>query len=304
MRPTRVAFVVLALLLAGCDGGATTTTTGPPTTTPPPPSSTSTTVATTSTAAPQPPGAADVAVCLEGDVRFDAEGLIATLGQPAGDAATVGGLRWTDHGPCERLVIDLFTADGAPAIVLGETSVTFEAGRALVRIELPARSTAVATSLIEGPLVDRIYVVRLADGRLAVDVHLNDEPVAVRSFDVGEPARVVLDVVPWEDGLRSETRPIVGDGVVVLTPAPGPVAFPIVVTGYARTFEATVVATLSRESEEVAREFTTATDWAESWGEFSITFAEGPAGQATLFVGEFDARDGSPIGVEIALDLS
>ena len=303
MRLTRAALVVLALQLAGCAGGTTATTAAPPTSTSPP-SSTTTTAPPTSTVTSQPPAPTDVAVCVAGDVAFDADGLIATLGQPAGDAATVGGVRWIDHGPCERLVVDLLTADGAPAVVLGETSVSFAAGLGVVRIELPAQFTAVTTSIIEGPLVDRVYVVRLENGRLAVDIHLGDDPVAVRSFDVGEPARVVVDIVPWEDGLRRQARPIVGEGVVVLAPVPGAVAYPLTVTGYARTFEATVVATLAQGNEEVAREFTTATDWIDSWGEFSITFTDGPDGEAMLFVGEFDARDGSPMGVEIPLDLS
>ncbi len=295
---TARSLVALLLALTGCAGGASTATSS--TSTIPPPSTSTTT--TTPPPVTDPP---DVPVCLDGDIPFSTGGLVATLGERSGDAAVIGGIGWADHGRCERLVIDLLTAGGAPAGSLGEATVSFRDEVGIVRVELPARATGIAASVIEGRLVERVYVVRLPDGRLAADIHLGtDDAVEVRGFDLGEPTRVVVDIGPSDDGMGRLAAPTLGDNVVVLTPPGGPAEYPLVISGYARTFEANVVAILSRDGAEGAETFTTATDWAEAWGAFEIVFEAGPDGSVTLFVGEFDARDGSPVGVEIALELS
>ena len=267
-------------------------------------STTGTTSPATSVVAPTSPPV-EAPVCLAGDTEFVTGGLAATFGESSGDAAAVGGIRWAAHDGCERLVIDLLTADGAPAASLGEVSVSFRSELGVIRIELPVRTTAIADSVIEGEIVDRVYVVRRDNGELAVDVHLGDDkPVRVRGFDVGEPSRVVLDIAPFDDGIRRIAPPSIDDVVVLFSPLGGPDEYPLTISGYARTFEANVVAELSQDAAVLESTFTTASDWLEAWGEFELTIDSGPSGEVTLFVGEFSARDGSPMGVELRLDMS
>lgn len=227
------------------------------------------------------------------------------MGDERGDAAAIGSIRWAGHDGCERVVIDLLTAAGAPALRLGEASVGFRSELGVVRVELPLRTTAVADTIIEGEIVDRVYVVRTRDGDLAVDIHLGtDEAVMVRSMEVDTPTRVVVDLAPSDEGMGRITTPHSAGGVVVLSPLGGPAEFPLLVEGYARTFEANVVAEMRQGGEVVASTFTTATDWTEAWGEFELTIESGPSGESSLFIGEFEARDGSPAGVVLELDMS
>jgi hypothetical protein len=86
-------------------------------------------------------------------------------------------------------------------------------------------------------------------------------------------------------------------------PRPGAATYPLTVTGYARTFEANVVARLEREGEEVVETFTTATAWVDAWGQFSLTIAEGPTGPVVLHVGERSARDGTWQGAAVELNM-
>lgn len=290
----------VALLAAGCTSSSSpagsTTSSSPPASAP----TTSVTSTTTTTSAPVEPS-----VCLAGETEFVTEGLVATLGEEAGDAAAIGSIRWEGHAGCERLVIDLLTAAGAPALRLGEASVGFRAELGVVRVEVPVRTTAVADSTIESDIVDRVYVVRTDDGDLAVDIHLaTDDAVAVRSLELDAPTRVVVDLAPSDAGMGRIAAPRVTPSLVLLSPLGGPAEYPLEVMGYARTFEANVVAELSQQGEIVASTFTTAADWTEAWGEFAIIVDSGPAGESSLFVGEYDARDGSPAGAFIQLDMS
>jgi hypothetical protein len=98
------------------------------------------------------------------------------------------------------------------------------------------------------------------------------------------------------------------DGVVVLEPRiqphePPTFAYPLVITGYARTFEANVIARLRTNSDVEAETFTTAAAWAEAWGEFVLEVVDGPAGAVELFVGELSARDGTEQGVRLDIQV-
>ncbi len=90
----------------------------------------------------------------------------------------------------------------------------------------------------------------------------------------------------------------------MLTPVPGPAEYPLAVTGYARTFEANVLARLVQEGSIADVSFTTATDWLEAWGEFTISFTGGPTGEVTLLVGEESPRDGRFEGAAVRLEMS
>jgi hypothetical protein len=92
-----------------------------------------------------------------------------------------------------------------------------------------------------------------------------------------------------------------GGAVVVLSPPPGETSYPLTVSGYARTFEATVVARILVDGTARAEATATATDWIDAWGSFSITIPDGPAGAVGLFVGGDSPRDGAPEGVTIPL---
>jgi hypothetical protein len=203
-------------------------------------------------------------------------------------------------------VVDFLTAGGAPAATLGPTSTDFRPEAGIVRITLPAAvsASAIADTTIDGTAIRRAFVVRTRDGNLAVDVHLAaGAVVAVRSTETRSPAQVIVDVKPDAAGIPRVDAPAVAENVVVLSPGPGPITYPITVTGYARTFEANVVARIRGSDGVGAEEVTTATDWLAAWGEFAVTITDGPTGEVTLFVGEDSAEDGTEIGVRLDLNV-
>lgn len=297
----RVAYItVLAVLAAACSG-TTTVATDP---TQPPPISTTT--APTPTAPPTtslPPSSP----CLEGDTPFADGGIISAFGGASGDAAQISGIRAATHPGCERVVVDLLTVDGAPAGSVGLTGVEYNESVGVVRINLPKdiAMTAVTDLLLDGDLIDRAFVVRTVAGNLAIDIHVVAEVgVALRAFEVDAPSRIVVDLRSDTDAPAARGAAI-GDGIVVVEPAPGAAASPLRVSGYARTFEANVVARLyeNREEEAVAEVTTTATDWSEAWGEYTIVFETPPLLPLELFVGADSPIDGSPVGVWMPIGL-
>jgi len=247
--------------------------------------------------------AADAAVCLQGQ-PFVADGAVPVDGGGPGDAAEVGALRWEQHPGCERFVIDLVAEDGSPAASAGEVRVEVLRERGVVRVSLRdvERVEQDATdATLDGPLARAAYVMWSDEGRwIDVDLHLAGE-AEVHATVLGDPARVVVDLRPG--GGPVPPPPIAGERVVVLEPRPGETAYPLTITGYARTFEANVVARIERGGEEVAETFTTATAWVDAWGHFSLTFEHGPAGPIVLHVGEYSARDGTWEGVAVELTM-
>lgn len=300
----RIATVIaIAVLVSSCATSGSDPTEAPTTSATPVDATVPTTAAPATSAAPlsTPP-------CLAGDRPFAASGIISAFGGPNGDAAQISGIRAASHDGCDRVVVDLLTVDGAPAGSLGPVGVEYNETAGIVRINLPrtVTNTAVADSLFDGVLAERAFVVRTVAGHLAVDIHVvAGSSVALRAFEVGAPARVVVD-------LRSDTEatPVTGattdNSVVVITPTPGPASTPLVVSGYARTFEARVEARLhdTPDGDPVAQDATTATDWTEAWGEFTITLPEAPARPLELFVGSESPRDGTPLGVWMTVDLT
>lgn len=287
--------LAVALIVSAC----ATATDGPVPTPTTPPTSDLTTAPTTAPASPP---------CLGGDVPFATQGMVAAFGEDHGDAAAIAGLRWANHPGCERVVIDLLTANGAPAGSTGPVAVDYTPGLGIIRVLLaPAvATTAVADSRFDGDLAARAYVVRTRDEQLAVDIHVPvGATVGVRSFAVAEPARIVIDLINDPEGVTAGGA-TVGKDVVVTEPSPGTATYPLVVRGYARTFEANVLARLTAVAGDVApiEATATATDWLDAWGEFELTIDEGPRTIVNLFVGEESANDGSLIGVNITLDLS
>jgi hypothetical protein len=240
-------------------------------------------------------------VCLSGDTPFVDDGTVARLGEGGGDAEQLAAVRWAAHPGCERVVVDLLTAGAAPASSIGSASVAILDGTGVIRVSLPdaVRTTGIADSLLEGDLAQRAFVVRLGDGTLAVDIHTaTSVPVRSRAFTVDAPARIVVDLAPApEGGATVAAPPLIGPNVVLLAPLGGEVGYPLRVTGYARTFEANVIARILSDGDVAAQAFTTAADWLAAWGSFSLDLPSGPSGPVSLFVGEDDASDGSPRGI-------
>jgi hypothetical protein len=242
-------------------------------------------------------------VCLQG-APFVADGPVSVDAREAGDAQRVQELRWQRHDGCERFVIDLVDEDGAPASTAG--SVAAEVRRRLGVVRVSLRDVAwvdpgATDATFDGELARSAYAVWSPDGRWTyVDVHLAAGAEAFVTL-LEDPARVVVDLRPGGGPLPPP--PASGRRVVVLEPRPGPASYPLTITGYARTFEANVVARLEQGGEEVLETFTTATAWVDAWGHFSFTIDDGPTGPVRLHVGEYEARDGAWEGVVVELRM-
>jgi hypothetical protein len=296
---TALAFVAL---VAAC--APTTDDAAPETTAAPPPPE------TTSTTAPPPPtsGTQPDSPCLIGDRPFSSSGVISAFGGATGDAAQISGIRAGGHPGCERVVVDLLTSDGAPAGSLGLVGVEYREDVGIIRINLPnvITRTAVADTRFDGDLAERAYVVHTEDGHLAVDIHVTaGAAVALRAFEVDAPSRIVVDLRPDPDAAAVRGS-IVGDGIVVIDPAPGTVDAPLSVSGYARAFAANVVVRLhaSRDAAPLAEATTTATEWGEAWGEFKVMLTSIPQQPLELFVGAESPRGGSAAGAWVTIDAT
>jgi hypothetical protein len=273
---------LLALTLVGCPGPADDARPAPPV---------------------GEPAGGDLPVCLLGE-PFVADGVI-PLGPPAaGDADRVQALRWERHDGCERLVIDLSGENGMAASAPGPVEVEVIRELGVVRVSLPGvRSVEpdATDARFAAGLARAAYAVWSPDGRWTyVDLHLADEAEAFATL-LDDPARVVVDLRPGGGALPA---PPAADGrVVVLEPRPGAASYPLTITGYARTFEANVVARLEEDGEDVHVAFTTATAWADAWGHFSLTIHAGPTGPIRLHVGEYSAKDGTWEGAVVELRM-
>lgn len=279
--------VAIVLIISACSSE-----TEPPTS--------STTQPSTSTVPSTGLDSASVPACLEGQIPFSDEGVIGSVGVGVGDARGIAELRWAAHEGCERLVIDLATVDGAPAIAVGATTVALvEPGILRIQLSEAVTLTAVADTTFDGDLIERAYAVRDRAGSLFVDLVLASS-VEARAAALESPARVVVDVVPGRGDLDS--FPAIGENIVVISPLSGEASYPLGVAGYSRTFEANVVARI-RSGDAAAEFFTTATDYLETWGVFEMEFEAGPLGQVELFVGEDSPVDGSERGVIVPLTM-
>jgi hypothetical protein len=246
------------------------------------------------------PDRVDDAVCLH-DGPFATDGAIPLAA--AGDhAAVVTGLRWHAHEGCERFVIDIGAASGAAADGPGDVRAELLRSLGLVRLTLRDVDDVepeATDTVFDGRLASRAFTVRSPDGQwVFVDLHLA-APARAHVALLRTPARIVVDLQPGGGPLP--VTAVAERRTVVLRPRPGPASYPLEVTGYARTFEANVVARLERGGVDVSEQFTTATSWLDTWGHFTLTISSGPAGPVTLHVGDYSARDGTWEGARIEL---
>lgn len=254
---------------------------------------------------------ADTPICLQGE-RFAASGPVpiarraATEREASAAPRQIAGLRWERHDGCERFVIDLAGQDGDPPAggTAGDVRAELLRDTGVLRVTLrdvPRAHPDATDARFDGPLARSAYVVKAPDGPWTyLDLHLG-EPAEAHILVLQSPARVVVDLRPG--GGPTGSAAAMTRRVVVLKPAPGPARYPLTVTGYARTFEANVVARLEQSGNDVHESFTTATAWVDAWGYYSLTIDDGPSGPTRLHVGEYSARDGSWEGATIDLDL-
>jgi hypothetical protein len=247
--------------------------------------------------------AAEAAVCLQGE-PFVADGTVPVDAPETGDANRVSELRWETHPGCERFVIDLAAEDETPASSAGQVRSEVLRDLGVVRVSIRDVEWVdqdATDAAFDGPLARAAYAMWSPDGRwIDVDLHLAGEAEAhVTVLD--DPARVVVDLRPGGGPLPPP--PATDDRVVVLQPRPGEASYPLTVAGYARTFEANVVARIERHGQTVEETFTTATAWADAWGHYSLTIDDGPTGPIVLHVGERSARDGTWQGAAVELNM-
>jgi hypothetical protein len=176
-----------------------------------------------------------------------------------------------------------------------EVELISAAGVVRIKFDPSVTSTAITETLLEGSLIKAAFVVRSLDGSIFVDAHLS-ESVAARTFTQTNPTRVSVELQPIPG--EAPEFPMVGTTVVVTGPSSRSVEYPIIVTGYARTFEANVIGRVSSATDAGSEAVTTAADYLQMWGEFRLEISAGPGGDITIFVGEDSPIDGEPIGVE------
>jgi len=278
--------VLLALPTVSCAAPATTTTSSVPSTT------------TSTTAPPTTTGAPGLPPCLAGDQAFATDGALASglLDGEEGDAELVTGLRWTAYEGCERLVVELATAGGAPATEPGGVRSELLRDQGIIRLRLDdlVTSTAIADRVVERQMVDRVYVVRSLDGGIFVDIHLGSAVLARASVN-RSPAEVIVDL--QAGGPELATRPLIADTTVVISPTEDKAEYPVIVEGYARTFEATVVLRMRQGNRLDVEEVASAADYLVTWGAYRFEIPSGPAGNVEIFVGEDSPQDGQERGV-------
>jgi hypothetical protein len=298
---TIAACAILATTLLACtDNGTRVSPTPAETTTPQPPTDTATPAPTdTATPVTETP---QVAVCLEAK-RFTADGTIPLDLTVSGESYRVVDLRWASHDGCERFVVDIGRAGGGSADRVDAVSVEVLRELGIVRIQLAAAEEVAADATdaeFLGELLERAYVVRAADRSLYVDLHLGRATEVAASL-LTSPARVVVDLRPAAG--EAAAPPAREALTVMLAPRSGMSSYPIVVSGYARHFEANVVVRLVQNGEVAAQRVTSSTDWTETWGGYALTLDDGPRGNVTLQVGDYSPRDGAWEGVEVELTL-
>lgn len=279
-----VAVFGVVLVLAGCvtDGAAVTTIT---------------TVSTTTTGDLSPSTLPPVVEC-PGIGDF-AEGRgIADIDGTESDTRRLGRISWDTSDQCESFRFEFETSEAAPATSPPDVRVDHLESFQVIRISLDVDSTIITDQVVETNLVDRLYVVRSLTGELFVDLHLTS-PAAVRVSSSSSPARLSVDLRPGFVPFSGEAT--VGENVVLTSPTPGAEVGPSAqLLGYARTFEASVLAVATQDGRVVGEADTIAADSLQTWGEYRLSVTL-PPGPLTLFVGESNPADGSLDGITVDL---
>ncbi len=231
---------------------------------------------------------------------FSEDGLIAVDENEDSDATTLGHISWEVKDACETFAMTFTTSEGAPATTPPSVEVGYLEGLPIIRVRLDVDTTVVTDQLVETQLIDRLFVVRSLDGGMFIDFYLA-APAQASVSTTWSPARITLWLQPGIVDYPSGST--INDMVVVTTPQDRTRAgSPVVVEGYARTFESTVLLIATAGNELLAQEHTTAADSVDTWGEFRAVLELEP-GPVSLFVGSESPEDGSLEGVTISLTV-
>lgn len=280
------AFIVFAFLIVACtssEPGETTTTNAPSTT-------------TTTEAGDRP-------VCLAGELPFVEEGTVAALDSPGRDARAIAGVRWNPLEGCERVEIEFLSATGAPATRIGPVGISMLSEAGIVRVTLSDAivESAVADSTLNGPLVDKWFVVEDSEEGLTVDLHLGQR-AAARAFMTSSPARLVIDLRGTGDD-RPLATPLSGEGVVLLSPQGGVGLYPLQVSGYAAPEVDAVRLRLTDTADITIDRAVSTLSSTHVWRAFSAALNDGPSGSVLLLVGTVSEVGDPVFGIEVPLDL-
>lgn len=226
---------------------------------------------------------------------------IADLDATGTDGTTLGRITWGQSDQCETFRFEFESAEGAPATSIPTVRVGHVETFQVLRVEMDITDTVVTDQLVESGFVSRMFVVRALDGGMFVDLHLT-RPAATRVRVQSSPAALVVDLRP---GLVDFTGVAsIGERTVLVAPTDGATTTQITdLAGYARTFEANVIAQVRRDGAVILETNTTAADYSETWGEFRMPVTL-PTGEVQLFVGEASPEDGDLEGVTIDLEVN
>ena len=295
MKNLPLVSVLCLLTLVACSSPAATTTTAEP--------GPSTTAVDTTTSLPE--ASTTVATsqggCGEGDPMVE-EGPVAAIAQDSSDAEQVMAPLWDTNEVCENFMIDFVTAEGAPATTPPSITAVFLRQVGVLRVEVDVEMTAITDQLVQSALVERLYVARKFDRTLFIDFHLANPAVARVSVG-NSPGQLLVQLEAGGDPYPA--APAIAENIVLISPVEGPVDNPVVLTGYSRNFEANTIGRITQGENVLAEGFTTAADWVETWGEFSLELNAAGSGEADLllFAGEQSAEDGSDRGVVVVIEL-
>jgi hypothetical protein len=276
---------VLLLGVTACTPSSGTAPTSAPTA----PAATATT-ATPTTATTVAPGATEptvvVAPCATDDPPFGETGAIGSGGSQGSDAAVLSAFRWEVFQGCERIRMSLATPEGAPAVNPPAAGAQFLRHAGVLRIDLGgAISTAqVVEQVVDSGLVGRIHVVESNAGGLAVYVHLR-EPALARVLTGTGPAELLVDLIPG--GEPYATPALTSDGLVVIPPDPDAAVYPLTITGYvAPGLTDTLDGSLESADGSIVTAESAVAPAELAWGGFAMVFPDGPAGRATITIGD------------------
>lgn len=269
MRRALLVLLLLAACTPAADGG---------------PSTAPTTTAPTSTSPTTAPGTDPV--CLQGDRPFATSGNAGTAVRSESDARRLGTVTWELHPECERVVLGFTTGSGAPSVDPPGMASAFVRESGVVRVSLGSEieATAIDEQLVEGVLVDRVFVVREPGGDRFVDIHLS-RPAFARVGVAGGPGRILVDVRPG--GPDYAVEPIRDAGLLVVEYPAGTTAYPFSVSGYVTGRDpGPVEATLSSEGADPVPLRARVTETGRGWRQFVLLVPDGPTGEVTLTLEE------------------
>lgn len=267
--------LLLVLVLAACSPATTASTSAP-------------TIADTSTTS-EPPDATqttpaiDLPPCMAGDMPFFEDGSAGVLTEGAGDVATIGGVTWRDYGPCERLIVEYQTVEGAPAVDPPTVATLLIRSSGVLRLTLDSSVTGsrFQEQRLDTDLVSAVFAVENPSRTIFVDIHLANTGVA-RVFNSSSPARTIIDI--RGGGEPIENLPLRSPDLVIVEPLTGDVTYPFSVSGYSLQPDDQISATLQGRG-ETRETAATIADRYDTWGSFTVLFTDGPDGPITVEIG-------------------